>query len=412
MNKYLERAAAVYPCEPCCMQISGNTHFAVIPIYDENENIFHTLASIKNALQHSPELVKIILVVNEPPTAPEKARLANSQLLESLRKNDGKYDGELSVGGNLFFIDLTNKGLPEKFCNVGNARKTGFDSVIAQSDGKVTEKSTWLFSLDADTSVAPDYFQQALLWAKNHPAAGGAVFHFEHRFESGNEALDLAAMRYEIYLRDYAYKLRSCGSRYGFWTIGSAFMCNMSDYMRCGGMRRCAAGEDFYFLQALNKVAPVGTVPGTTVYPAGRVSDRVPFGTGPAIAAELAGRKQELYNQNCFDLLKEFFSLAEKSQYSQLVQIAEFTAESLVGKYLKILDFAAIWQKIVRNTPKNHPALLNALHTYCDGFFILKFCHWLEENYPEEFSRIPLPDDLPAAEYLEKQRKFARDYFC
>ena len=39
------------------------------------------------------------------------------------------------------------------------------------------------------------------------------------------------------------------------------------------------------------------------------------------------------------------------------------------------------------------------LHNFCDGFFILKFAHFLEEKYPLRFPRLPVPADqeLPGA---------------
>ena len=67
-------------------------------------------------------------------------------------------------------------------------------------------------------------------------------------------------MCYEIYLRDYAWKLRQCGSIYNFWTIGSAVMCRASDYMRCGGMRRCAAGLQKLGMQVFTGPHQGGTV--------------------------------------------------------------------------------------------------------------------------------------------------------
>ena len=163
--KYLKRSD-IYPIEPAGALHWENTHAVVIPVYDENDHIAATLASIKAALQRSPEPVKTVLVINEPINAAPEARENNRELLASLRKNDGKYDGGLAVGNELFFIDLTDKEIAEKFRTVGNARKAGFDGVIAANDGKMTDNDRLFFSLDADTLVAEDYFEKAILWAK------------------------------------------------------------------------------------------------------------------------------------------------------------------------------------------------------------------------------------------------------
>ena len=405
---YLERSKNIFEPEPSPLPAA---HWAVIPVYDENDSLPETLKSLACALKNSPEKVCIMLVVNEPLNAPEDAVEHNRQLLASLRKNDGKYDGSLVLGRELFFIDLTDKELALKYRNVGNARKSGFDTVAAQSDGKVTAKDQLFFSLDADTAVSANYFQAALAWSRLHRDSAGAVFHFEHRFDK-DPAVERAAVCYEIYLRDYAWKLRQCGSIYNFWTIGSAFMCRASDYMRCGGMRRCAAGEDFYFLQALRKVGTIGVVPECTVYPAGRVSGRVPFGTGPAIARGVEGEDVLLYNQRCFDLLREFFSMAENADYELLSGKTALPAPAKLQEFLQTLDFSNIWQKITRNTPRNAEALRNALQIYCDGFFIMKFCHWLENNYPEDFSRQKIDPDADLPALLTELRKQDRQCYC
>lgn len=408
--KYLKRSD-IYPMEPAGTVLPANTHAVVIPVYDENDHIAATLASVKAALQYTPEPVKILLVINEPVNAAADAQANDRELLKSLRQNDGKYDGGLAVGSELFFIDLTDKDIAKKFRTVGNARKAGFDGVIAANDGKMTEISPLFFSLDADTLIAADYFEKAVSWAKANPAAAGAVFHFEHRFESPDPAVNLGAMQYEIYLRDYAWKVRETKSPYAFWTIGSAFMCRMADYVKAGGMRRNAAGEDFYFLQALSKIGMVGVVPDTTVYPSGRISARVPFGTGPAIQQVLDGKAVKLYNQKCFDILKEFFARTSAADAVTLQKNIQELMPQYVEEYLITQDFLNIWAKIVQNTPQKKASLLKALHTYCDGFFILKFCHYLEEKYPPLFSRQELNISGSTAEYLKNVRSLDRQRF-
>ena len=403
MKDYLTRSGTIQPLS--CPPGKAAAHYMVIPVYDENTYLAQTLRSVKAALRHSPQPVKVLLVINEPLDAPPEARENNRKLLESLKKSDGKFDGGLASSDELLFIDLTDKDIPQKYRNVGNARKVGFDSALAQSDGKVTDKNRWLFSLDADTLIAEDYFAKAFEWISNNRGYAGAVFHFEHRFESGNAALDLAAMKYEIYLRDYAAKLGSCGSAYGFWTIGSAFMCNAADYMRCGGMRRNNAGEDFYFLQALRKVGTIGIVPDTSVYPAGRISNRVPFGTGPAIARQLAGAEQMLTAPAIFEILHEFFQAVKSADTGLLSGDLTRMAPEKLQEFFQSISFAGIWKKIAANTPKNPEALRRALHIYCDGFFVIKFVHFLEENYPAEFPRQQLPADEKIPPLLDRLRE-------
>ena len=335
MSSYLERNPTPYQLEPVCPEA---VHYVLIPVFDENDFLPQTLSSLQSALRRSPEPAAVVLILNEPRNCSAAAYRHNRELLNSLQKNDGKYNGGLIIGKELFYINLLDKDIPDKFRTVGNARKIGFDAVIKANDGKVTAKNRWLFSLDADTLISEDYFAAAWEWIKANPAAAGAVFHFEHRCDGETPAVVQAAVRYEIFLRDYAWKLRSCGSAYGFWTIGSAFMCNALDYMRCGGMRRNAAGEDFYFLQALRKTGYVGVVPGGCVYPAGRLSERVPFGTGPAIASDLSGRGIKLYHPGGFELLAEFFGAVNQSSYEQLTGIISLRAPELLQEFFRKLN--------------------------------------------------------------------------
>ena len=70
MAGYLQRNQTVHRLEPAQVEVAIPTHFAVIPVYDENEHIANTLASIKRALQYAPEPVKTVLVINHPLNAP------------------------------------------------------------------------------------------------------------------------------------------------------------------------------------------------------------------------------------------------------------------------------------------------------------------------------------------------------
>ena len=407
-NKSLKNCSGNYPIEPCAPSAQN---FMVIPVFNENSFIYAVLASVKRALQHSPQPVAVILVLNEPITASVEAQRSNRELLDSLQKNDGKYDGGLTLGRELFFINLMDKEIKEKFRTVGNARKVGFDGAILQSDGNLTEQKGLLFSLDADTLVSEKYFENAFEHFAAFPGNAGAVFNFEHRLED-DPALAQAAMRYEIYLLDYAIKLHDCGSQYGFWTIGSAFVCTVRDYQRCGGMRRHAAGEDFYFLQALRKVGKVGVIAPVSVYPAGRISDRVPFGTGPAIARQQTGELPGLFNEQPFNLLKEFFTCCAGSDYETLSGDITKFAPDLLAEFFAGQNFAELWSKIVKNTPRSREKLLNALHVYCDGFFILKFVHFLEEKSLELFGKYPMYSDLELADKLAALRDKVQQIFA
>lgn len=404
MKDYPSKNPRTLPIEPAEMLDNSCRKFVVIPVFAENAHLPAALKSIRQALKQAPEKVRILLVINAPPGANAEDLAQNQTLLTRLSQNDPAFTGGLVAGEDLFWLNVPAGHWPEKHCTVGSARKIGLDSCLRTLSGLSAPTDGWLFSLDADTLIDENYFLRAHEWQTAHPDHGGAVFHFAHRWEDAPD-LALAAMRYELWMRDYARLVRQCGSRYGFWSIGSAFMVRISDYMRSGGMRRHSAGEDFYFLQALRKVTSLGAVPGTTVYPAGRLSGRVPFGTGPAIARQLAGEMQQFYNPRSFELLKEFFTAAETADLDILHNQLLDLAPEKMRTYLLEQDFTDKWHKIVCNTPPRREAILSALHTYCDGFFILKFCHAMAQRYPAEFGKLPPPSDCDLPRLLDDARQ-------
>ena len=89
---------------------------------------------------------------------------------------------------------------------------------------------------------------------------------------------------YELHLRYYLHSVRSTGYPHAFHTVGSAFAVRADIYCQEGGMNRRQGGEDFYFIQKVAQRGSWSECNETCVYPSPRPSDRVPFGTGPAVA--------------------------------------------------------------------------------------------------------------------------------
>lgn len=382
MASYRERHPARFLPEALRGTARRFAAVGVLPVYDEAGELPGTLRSLSAALAAGPEReIAIFAVFNHPPAAPADTVAADRFLAERLAASDPEVCGTLKYGKDLFVIDLG-----ENREGVGAARKAGMDAALAVLDPAAPGEGL-IASLDADAPVSPDYWSRLLAWSAEHERYAGAVTHFEHRF-AADPALCRAGQCYELYLRDYARQCRECGSRYGFWTLGSAFAVHARDYPRAGGMRRRAGGEDFYFLEALRKVGRIGLVPEATVYPSGRPSARVPFGTGPAVR-RLAETPEEalLVNPACFAELAHLYRSAAAADYAGLTDLPKLLAASRVGRYLAgEYDFAEVWPKIVRNTPQRKEALLDALHRFADGLFMLRFRHHLEASEPELFA--------------------------
>jgi hypothetical protein len=75
-------------------------------------------------------------------------------------------------------------------------------------------------------------------------------------------------------------------------------------------MNRRQAGEDFHFLHKIVLLGDYGFVNGATVYPAARISHRVPFGTGAALKKWEEGDRElcTAYSLRIFETLRPLFA--------------------------------------------------------------------------------------------------------
>ena len=232
-----------------------------IPAYDEPPDF------LDHVCRRLPDLdrVLIVVVVNAPEGDPQQALERTRTLLESL---SGSAEGVLA-------IDRVSRPLPAKQ-GVGLARKIGADICCALID-RGTVASTLIHMTDADTVLPPDYFEAAAA------TEGITLLPFRHR--ARNPALARAAALYELHLHHYVAGLRAARSPYAYQTLGSTIVTDAATYARVRGIPKRNAAEDFYFLNKAAKVARVTSLAGPVIEIAARRSDRVPFGTGPALAA-------------------------------------------------------------------------------------------------------------------------------
>ncbi len=367
MKKYLQRNPVTpWQIEPPPTVLYS--HAVVIPVLAEKEYLPHTLESLA---KNPPELLKnilILVVVNNPPEAPTDDFTENQEILESLKK------GDIGKGLKLVWIDASSPGRELIKGGVGAARKLGLDAVLPH-----LAPGALLFSLDADTLVGPDYFSLAVEFFAGNPDCAGAIFNFSHQPGDTPES-DRAIKIYEQYLRDYADGLEFAGSPYAYVVIGSAMVCPVEIYVRAGGMRVRTGGEDFYFLQALRKIGPIGKIT-STVHPSARTSQRVPFGTGPKVREVMETGSIRQYHRESFELLREIMKVAENSTPEDFGNIFTSPDQSEpIKNYFTSTGFAAVWKKILANTPVTDQARRQAFHTWFDAFRTLKFVHFCEEG--------------------------------
>jgi hypothetical protein len=292
----------------------------------------------------------------------------------------------------------------------GIPRKIGMDSAVNHFGG---DPKGIIVSLDADCTVEPNYLVEI---EKNFRDCrlNSATIAFHHPVEHlpAENPLRIATENYEAYMRDFRAALEYCGYPYPYYTIGSAFAVTAETYRKVGGMGRQQAGEDFYFLQ---KVFPLGStkyIDTTCVYPEARVSDRVPFGTGPALkrALETGCLTQKKINREAFEALKMLFDRVgelrvdrgvARNVSAQTDNISSITDSITCGntisgvalqKFLEEDGFTAKIAEINRYTA-SLPAFRKRFFDYFNTFKIIKylnFCSFTPQTPAEQIGKSPI----------------------
>ena len=135
----------------------------------------------------------------------------------------------------------------------------------------------WIFLTDADATLPDGYFDAAAA------ACDRATLVYPFRHAGGDPHITGLITLYELHLRHYVLGLRHARSAYGYHSLGSTIAIHAATYAAVRGLPRRNAGEDFYLLNKAAKVAPVACLADPVLTLHARHSDRVPFGTGPAL---------------------------------------------------------------------------------------------------------------------------------
>jgi hypothetical protein len=159
--------------------------------------------------------------------------------------------------------------------------------------------------------------------------------------------------------------------------------CDYESYIKVGGMNKRKAGEDFYFMEKLAKITSIQKIYDTKVYPEGRISWRVPFGTGPRISRFLEGTHDEyiLFEPQIFVVLKKWLDVFNNKQVLKSQQYLE-EAKSInnaLYNFLLINKFEESWTKILHSS-KTGEQINKQKMIWFDGFKTLKLIHYLRDN--------------------------------
>jgi glycosyltransferase involved in cell wall biosynthesis len=361
-----------------------------IPALNEAEYLPQTIACLKN---QSIENFHTWVCVNQPDDwwdIKEKNNICsnNAVTLQYL-------DSEKPLFSNLTIIDKSSKGKgwQGKSFGVGFARKTLMDAICENADD-----NDIIVSMDADIEFGSNYLSSvAELFANNNKAVALANPYY-HKL-SGNEDIDRLMLRYEIYMRSYTINLLRINSPYAFTAFGSVISLPAWAYKKIRGITPKTSGEDFYLLQKLRKMGDIILHNDEIVFPATRVSDRVPYGTGPAISMSLETQQSSypIFHPKYFNEILETYSLFSDLYIKDV--------KTPLSDFFKFIFKTEDIFSPLRQNYKTLKGFVNACHSKVDGLRVFQYLKWRnnQDNYNEYLSLKTLLDEAE----IEKSFNFA-----
>lgn len=348
-----------------------------IPALNELHYISATLECIQN---QTYEDFKVYVCVNQPDewwSNEEKREICENNLQTLDLLSSWKHFP-------VTIIDKSSKGngWQGKQRGVGWARKLVMDkTLLTAKDNDI------IVSLDSDTQFSEGYFSGIVEQFNINPKVVALANPYYHRLTE-DEAINRAILRYEIYLRYYNLNMLLINSPYAFTALGSAIAVPVRAYKSVNGITPKYSGEDFYFLLKLRKSGNIICYNNEMVYPAARLSNRVIFGTGPAL---IKGVRQQwlqypFYHYNSFEAIGHTYSL--------LPQLFRTNIATPIDTFMQscFLEDDS-WQTLRNNYPTSEK-FSAAFHQKFDALRIFQF---LRKQQPQEHN-----DEKIFLEFLKK----------
>jgi glycosyltransferase involved in cell wall biosynthesis len=356
-----------------------------IPAFNESEYLPHTIDCIRK--QQFESEFEIFICVNQPDDwwttdtiiKTQDTRQENRiRICEDNLKTIEYLDTIKDIPIKIIDKSSKGKGWGRSEGSVGWARKVLMDTINANAN-----EEDVIISLDADTVFGKHYFTSIKKSFANHPDAKGICIPYYHEL-SGNTDIDMAILRYEIYMRYYIINLIRIGSPYSFTALGSAIAFPVSSYRAIRGIAPKQSGEDFYLLQKLCKLGKILIWNDEPVYPSPRLSDRVLFGTGPAMIKGISGdwSAYPIFDYKLFDKIKDTYTL--------FPELFEKNIHTPMSHFLKQqFNNDDIWSGL-RNNYKNPKSFIRACHSKVDALRIFQFLKSQHDksNHSDEASMI------------------------
>lgn len=354
-------------------------HISVaIPVMAEYDNLPQLLDRLRKQTWHSFDLY---ICVNQP----DSYAYSNPDSTEGGIFTDNQHSLKLLSQVTDIPLHIIDRSTPRQGWNgkqqgVGWARKLLFDNILASCD-----TNEIIVSMDADTDFDTHYLEQLMNVVRHNPTCSALCVPYYHPL-TGDDATNRAMLRYECYMRHYLINLLHINSPYAFSALGSAMAFPAWAYRRVGGITPLQGGEDFYLMQKFAKTGTLIRNIDTCVYPQGRISHRVPFGTGPAIARGVEGQADSypFFAPEGFLHIKQTTDL-----FPQLyTQDIETPLSDFLRKQLNTND---LWEPLRKNF-KRQDLFVHACHERLDGLRILQYLKTLSkfETHVPDFATAPI----------------------
>ncbi len=362
--------------DPVAPDISG---IITIPAFGEG-SLLQTLESL--AACEKPEgQFEVIVLINHPVSASSDVKALNEEAYAHAVNWAAASQG---FKNRCVFI-LKAFDVEDKYAGVGTARKIIMDEAARRLVSAGLEDKP-IVGLDADCLVEANYFRAIEAYFESHPDICGCSIRFTHRTKGLPELQRKAITGYEQHLRAFIGMQRKIGFPFAYQTIGSAMAVRCRDYIRQGGMNRRKAGEDFYFLHKFIELGCFGELNDTCVYPSGRVSDRVPFGTGKAVGDALVNNGDVFtYNPRSYQDLKMLFDQVEALWKMDLETLEQFVKSlpRAVGEFLQTMDYQLNIADIQSHT-SSKDAFVKRFFRWFNAFQLMKYLHDARDHfYPD-----------------------------
>jgi glycosyltransferase involved in cell wall biosynthesis len=339
--------------------------FIALPIMDELEALPLLLSNLKNQ-NYLPQ--EVVVCVNQPDSWWDNADKV--QICLNNKAGIRLLGTENSL--NMKVIDRSSRGLgwKGKKLGVGWARKSAMDEIA-----RIAEPEDVIISLDADTTFGPEYLRSVAQNLYTHTSATGLTVPYYHHLTGMNDMLDRAMLRYEIYMRCYVLNLWRIGNPYSFTALGSAIAVPVWAYNAIGGITPQKSGEDFYFLQKLRKFGPLLFWNDERVFPGNRLSDRVFFGTGPALIKGINGDwgSYPIYSPAHFDEIAETCDL--------FGLLFEKDIPTPMSAFLETIFGSCFWLPLRKNAG-NRDNFVKSCYQKVDALRMLQFLKWRNDQQP------------------------------